>query len=709
MQYRIGIDVGGTFTDVVVQGPEGLVRAKADSTPYNLTVGVQRAATLAADALGMTYDGLVRQAETVVYSTTVGTNALIERKGPRLGLITTTGFEDTLWLGRGRNWADGLSPEQRRDRGRARRPSPLIPRELIVGLHERLDPAGNILMPLREEEVVDKVRYLVDQGVRGFVVVLLYSYVNPVHEHMVADVIRKEYPETYLGHMPVYLSSQVAPQMGEYRRTVTTILDAYLRELTENHLLDLSDHLRELNYQGPVLLAKCTGGVSSPSRTRPIELYGSGPVASIVSASELSRWLGAPNLLVTDMGGTSFDVGIVVEGTPLQYDYDPLIERWRVQLPVVPHWSIGAGGGSIAQVVDGRPKVGPQSAGANPGPACYRRGGTAPTVTDADLVLGYLNPEFFLGGRLPLDPTSAEAAIANHVAKPLGLTVEEAAWAVKSLVDGTMGQEIYRITALNSGYDPREFTLLCLGGAGPVHVTGYSGYADVRQAVVLPIGSVGGAFGTLALDVLQTYEKTVHQVIFRPDFERIEGDAMTNLNAQIEELVQLARRDLEEERFVAGEMAMSLDILLRFGQQRHFLPITAGSLGFREEGELQKVASEFVRLYAATYGEESTFVDAGIEVIGLRLHARKVLPKPVITVSPSRDRSRSLPPRRAYWGPGVGWISTPVWYGPALEAETVVQGPALVEYPDTVVVVSPGWQLSVTENGAGWLQHLGRR
>lgn len=708
MHYRIGIDVGGTFTDVVVQGPGGLVRAKADSTPYDLTVGVQRAIALAADAMGTAYETLVRQAETVVYSTTVGTNALIERKGPRLGLITTTGFEDTLWLGRGRSWADGLSPEQRRDRGRARRPAPLIPRERIVGVHERLDPLGNILMPLRDEEVVEKISYLVDQGVRGFVIVLLYSYANPVHERAVAEIIRREYPDTYLGHMPVYLSSQVAPQMGEYRRTVTTVLDAYLRELTENHLLDLSDHLRELGYEGPVLLAKCTGGVSSPSRTRPIELYGSGPVSSIVSASEIGHWLGESNLLVTDMGGTSFDVGIVVEGSPLKYDYDPLIERWRVQLPVMPHWSIGAGGGSIAQVRDGRPKVGPQSAGANPGPACYRRGGTMPTVTDADLVLGYLDPEYFLGGRLVLDRASAEAAITEHVARPLGLTLEEAAWAIKALVDGTMGQEIYRITALHSGYDPREFTLLCLGGAGPVHVTGYAGYADVRRAVVLPIGSVGGAFGTLALDVLQTYERTVNQVLFRPDSDRLEAEAMTYLNAHIEELVQLARRDLEDERFVPGEMTMTLDVLLRFGQQRHFLPITAGALGFHDEEDLRWVASQFVRLYADTYGEESTFVDAGIEVIGLRLNARKALPKPVLAFPPQQDGSRSLAPRQAYWGPGIGWVMTPVWYGPGLAADTVLEGPALVEYPDTVVVVSPGWQLTMGENGAGWLQNVRR-
>jgi N-methylhydantoinase A/acetophenone carboxylase len=508
MTVAVGVDVGGTFTDVCVSRNGDLVRSKADSTSFDLKVGFFNAVSAAATELEIPESVLLEECEAIVYSTTVGTNALIERRGPRLGVITTAGFEDTMAIGRSRSWSDGLPPAQRHDRGRARRPEPLVPRELVVGVRERIDSGGRILMPMGDSNALQEIQKLVDEGVRGFVVVLLNSFRNPVHELRLRELIREQYPSAFLGYMPVFVSSEISPQQGEYRRTMTCILDAYLRLETEDHLVGLAEELRDRGYSRPFLLAKCSGGASSLSRTRPIEMFGSGPVAGLVGAAAVSREYGHDNVILADMGGTSFDVGLIINGHERSYDFDPVIDRWRIQVPIVAHWSIGAGGGSIAKVTDGVLQVGPESAKALPGPACYGRGGEHPTVTDADVVLGIIDPEFFLGGKIWLDRGLAEDSVGRHVAEPLGLELEEAAWSVRRLIDGVMGQEMHRITALGSGLDPRDFTIYALGGAGAVHAAGCAEAADVDRVVTFPFSSVGGAFGALALDLLQTYEAT---------------------------------------------------------------------------------------------------------------------------------------------------------------------------------------------------------
>jgi len=708
MSVRIGVDVGGTFTDVVVVHDGQVVRGKSDTTAYDLKVGFFNAVAVAAEQLGQSPDALIREAESIVYSTTIGTNALIERKGPRLGLNTTYGFEDTILVGRGRSWADGLPTEAKYDRGRARRPTPLIPRHLIVGVRERLDCFGNVLMPLRDEDVLEKVQYLVDQGVRGFVVVLLYSYINPAHERRIRELIREQYPEPYLGHMPVFLSSEVSPQMGEYRRTMTCILDAFLRIETEEHLLNLTDELRDLGYHRPFLIAKCSGGASSLSRTRPIHLFGSGPVAGIIGANAVSKAYGIPNTLVTDMGGTSFDLGLIVEGRERMYEYDPIIDRWRVQVPLVAHWSIGAGGGSIARVEDGILKVGPQSAGALPGPACYARGGTEPTVTDADVVLGYIDPAYFLGGRIPLDPARAEAAIRERIAAPLGIDVYTAAWNIKHLVDGIMGQEIYRIAALTSGLDLREFTLFAMGGAGPVHAAGYAVAADVSRVATFPFGSVWGSFGTLNLDVLQTYERTHSAILFSSQTQCYNTNAIDPFNQAVDDLLAYARRDMEEEGFELGEIAFQLEVLMRFGQQRHTLPINAHKLHLENEQDIRWLVDRFVQAYGEAYGSGAVYLEAGVEILGLRLNAAAMLPKPPLP----RACSTSTNPgpkchRKAYWGPQHGFLDTPVFQRESLQPYVELTGPALIESEDTVCVLPPSWRFHLDEHLTGWMEHMG--
>jgi N-methylhydantoinase A/acetophenone carboxylase len=704
---RVGVDVGGTFTDVVVAGGGRLVHGKSDTTAFDLQVGIHKALDEAAAELDYGAGELLGDCGSLVYSTTVGTNALVEHRGPVLGLITTHGFENTLAIGRGRNWADGLAVEARYDRGRAARPQPLVPRHLVVGVRERVGSHGEVLVGLRDEEVLNQVQRLVDAGVRGFVVSLLYSYANPVHERRIRELIRAQYPPAYLGHMPVYLSSELSPQMGEYRRTMTCILDAFLRLETEDHLVALQESLRDGGYSEPLLLAKCTGGASSLSRTRPIQLFGSGPVSGVVGAGAISRDYGLDNVFLTDMGGTSFDLGLVLADAERTYDYDPVIDRWRVQLPLVAHWSIGAGGGSIAQLVDGILKVGPASARSLPGPACYARGGTEPTVTDADVVLGYINPDYFLGGHISLDAERARHAINERIAEPLGIDTYQAAWDIKRLVDGTMGQEMYRVAAQRSGLDPREFVAFAYGGAGPVHAAGYAHAADVSRVATFDFGSVGGAFGTLSLDILQTYERTHSNTLLGTRDGSYNDAAIGPLNEAVVGLSAEARRDMSEEGFDLDALAFELEVLLRFGQQRHSLPVTRPAEPFESTADIERLVRDFVTAYADAYGKGSVYLNAGVEVLGLRLNVTGTLGHaPGRRMEGASTESRPVPigRRPAYWGPEHGEITTDVYRRHRLSAGAALDGPVLVESVDTVCVVPPGWGYRVDSDGAGWLE-----
>jgi N-methylhydantoinase A/oxoprolinase/acetone carboxylase beta subunit len=406
------------------------------------------------------------------------------------------------------------------------------------------------------------------------------------------------------------------------------------------------------------------------------------------------------------MGGTSFDLGLIVEGRERTYEYDPIIDRWRVQVPLVAHWSIGAGGGSIARVEDGLLKVGPQSARALPGPACYARGGEQPTVTDADVVLGYVDPDYFLGGRIQLDGARAEAAVRQHVAEPLGTSVYEAAWGIKQIVDGMMGQEIYRIAALTSGLDPREFTMFALGGAGPVHGAGCAEAADVSSVATFPFGSVSGAFGTLNLDILQTYEKTHAAILFSSQTQRYNADAIPGLNDSIAELLSSAQRDMDEEGFLMSTLTFQLEMQMRFGQQRHTIPVELPRLRLESEADIRWAVDHFVQAYATSFGQGAVFLEAGVEVLGLRLNAIAVLPKPPVPRATAATRT-SIPKglRTAYWGPRHGAVETAVYQRDVLPPGTEIIGPGLIESEDTVCVLPPGWSFRLDEQAAGWMTH----
>ncbi|MEO1542738.1 MAG: hydantoinase/oxoprolinase family protein [Pseudomonadota bacterium] len=706
MTLRFGADVGGTFTDVVCMRGDDLFRAKADTTHFDLKVGFLKAVRLAAERAGLRFEDALDQADSIVYSTTVGTNALIERRGTKLGLITTKGFEDTCKVGRARNWADGLPIEKRYDRGRAVRPPPLIDQSLVLGVQERIDNLGNVIIPLRDNDVVEKVQQLVDQGVRGIVVVTLNAYVNPAHELRIGEIIRENYPECYLGHLPVYLSHDISPKSGEYRRSMTVIIDAYLRDLSEGHMLRMIDELRRDGYRHPLFVAKNTGGLSSVSRTQALHLLGSSPTATVIGAGHIGKVIGADNIIISDMGGTSFDVGLVVKDQDRVYDLDPVIDRFRVQIPYVAHWSIGAGGGSIARVIDGQLKVGPESAGSNPGPVCYDRGGVEPTVTDADLVLGYIDPSSFLGGRLKLRLDRATESIDKKIAQPLGISVLEAAWQIKRLIDGIMGQEMYRICSLTSGQDPRDFVLFSMGGAGAVHAAGYAEGADVERIATFPFSSVFGAFSTLTLDILQTYEVTHHVTFFDGARGEYLTDGLVEFNEAVDALLATASRDMQEEGFDYSELDLVVDLSLCYGQQRQTLAVRLEGSHLNSDEDVERLCEAFNAAYGEKFGKSAVFVSAGIELNEIRLNVIGPTDKYKMTVEnvDGVPIAKPLGARKAYWGGESGVIDTPFYDRDSLVAGSLVSGPALFDAEDTVVVVPPGWNYRVDQWGIGWIE-----
>lgn len=708
MLASIDVDVGGTFTDAVVTYQGRVAKAKASTTSFNLSVGFMRALETAAAELGTDLPSLLSATEMVRYSTTIALNRLLERKGPRLGLITTAGFEDTIFVGRGGQWADGLPVRERRNVARARRPLPLIPRDMTVGVRERVDSLGRVLAPLDEHDVAVKVKDLVARGARGLVVSLLWSHLYPEHERRVREIVRERYPESYLGSMPVVLSSEVLPRRDEYARTMTTILDAYLHQAMWEELGETRDELLRRGYAGPIMMIHSSGGMAEVRKTSAVETCNGGPVAGLLGAAFVGRELGEENLILADMGGTSFDMGIVEGGRPGAHRPRPRIDRWQVGISMLETRSIGAGGGSIARLdaATGRVEVGPESAGSMPGPAAYDLGGEEPTVTDADVVLGYLSPETFHGGRLRLSVERARAAIDTRLARPLALPVEQAAMLIRRVVDAKAGHALYKETALR-GHDPRAFALVACGGAGPTHGCSFGLFADVGRVITLPFSAVFCAFGSAHMDIEQVYEQSRRLQLLAPGGKEWLAD-FSVFNATVEKLEERAKADLLAEGLPAGDAVFSLQLDGKFGGQLNSKRFACLKLRLASRADAEAVYQAFAADYGRAFSPLSLFPAGGVELHHFVLHA--TLPRARAPL-PRRPLGAAVPPavavrdaRPAFWHELGGFVRTRVFDAAALEPGNCLEGPAILEAPDTTTVVSPGWQYRVHETGAGIIE-----
>ncbi len=708
MKASIDVDIGGTFTDAFVDWGGKFYFSKQPTTTYNLSVGFMNALGDAASLIGVSLEELMRESEVVRYSTTLAMNTLIQRKGPKLGLITTEGFEDTVVIGKGGQWSDGLTPREMRFVSRIKKPEPLIPREMTVGVRERIDYLGRILRPLDEADFREKLRYLVDNGARGFVVSLLWSFMNPSHEQRIEQIIREEYPECYLGSMPVILSSRVLPKRWEYQRTMATILNAYLHGSMAEELRGLGDELRSLGYQKPMMMVHNSGGMAEVFRTQAIETYNGGPVAGLIGSAYIGKLHGYDNVVVSDMGGTSFDLGLVVAGSTRFYAFNPIIDRWTVDITMLETMTIGAGGGSIAWInpVGKKLEVGPQSAGSMPGPACYDLGGSEPTVTDADVVLGYIDPEFYHGGKMRLNKEGAIQAIKEKIANPLKLGVEEAALLITKVVDGKMGETIFRETVLR-GFDPKDFILFAYGGAGSTHCCGYGFRAGLSKLVTFPMSPVFCAFGSANMDITHILEQSRLLPLLTPMAMQYLTD-YDSFNSVVRDLQARALKEVRLEGFPPEEIVFSLELDMKYGGTLSHLRIASPRLFLQGEDDVKAVYKAFEDEYSKVYSPFAMNPEGGVDIETFALRATIPRPRVELPVYPDKGKvpsSHALKGKRpVYWEEYGSFKDTPIYDQKALESGNMVEGPAIIEADNTTVVLPVGTKLTVNRYLSGEIE-----
>jgi N-methylhydantoinase A/oxoprolinase/acetone carboxylase beta subunit len=697
----IDIDVGGTFTDMVLTLDGETSYRKVPTTPYDLGVGFMQVVEEAASEAGVSLEDLVGRVETVRYSTTVAMNRLLERSGPRVALITTEGHEDATLIGKGAQWIDGTRIDERRALPHQNKPRPIVPRELIVGIKERIDARGEVVRPLDEEHVREQVRRLVDRGARAFVVSLLWSFVNPAHERAVKRIIREEYRDYHVGYLPVILSSEVVSRLGEYGRSNTAILDAYLQRSMQIELSGTWDKLRERGYRGPFFMIHNTGGCADLFKTTASRTYNGGPIAGLIGARDIARQLGAHNVVTADVGGTSFDIGLVVGDSVRNYEFNPIIDQWMVSATMLQSLSIGAGGGSIAWInraLGNRLEVGPQSAGSYPGPVAYQLGGTEPTVTDANLVLGYLSPDQFFGGRMALDRDAAEDAIRERIAEPSGLSIVEAAALIRRIIDDKMASAIRKEVTLR-GYRPSEFTLFAFGGGGPTHVAGYMG--EIPRAVMFPFSPVFCAYGSSIMDVVHLYERSQRMMLLAPltGAPAVDREAF---NAMVRELMDEARREVESEGLSWEDATVSLELDMLYGGQIHSKRASSPLLFLESEDDARAVYKRFEQEFSEAFSPLAVNVPGGVYidtfVLRVAIPGQKLeLPEFELT----SEEAVPLGSRHAWFGE---WVDTPVYELESLAPGHAFGGPAIVQAAYTTAVIPPGRRFSIESHGLGILE-----
>jgi len=684
---RIGVDIGGTFTDLVwVDDATGAVQVgKLLTTPKDPSQAVEQGVvTLLNDAGGRTDD-----VRSLIHGTTLATNALIERKGARTGLLTTAGFRDAVEIGReGRYDMYDLFIDQ---------PVPLVPRHLRLEVRERLMADGGVLTPLDESSARAAIAKLRDAGVEAVAICLLHAYRNPAHERALAALCAELLPG-----VPVSCSSEVVPEIREYERTSTTCANVYVMPLMSRYLDDLERKLHDLGVPGRFYIMLSAGGIATPETAKrvPIRLVESGPAAGALAAARMARELGEPRLLSFDMGGTTAKACVIDGGEPLlAREFEVArADRFKkgsglpIRVPCIELIEIGAGGGSLARVDRmGLLKVGPESAGADPGPACYAQGGTTPTVTDADLLLGYLDPGFFLGGRMRLDVDAARRAMEEKVAGPMGLSLTEAAWGIHRVVNENMAAAA-RVHGIERGRDLRAYPLFAFGGAGPVHAWQVGRILKVPR-VLIPFGAGAmSAYGLLAAPLAFDFVRTAPQRLDAADWKQITG--------LFGEMESQGRRILRGAGVTDAAVRIRRTAEMHYTGQGHEVEVELphGALG---AGSLADITASFEAAYRALYSR----VPMGVAIEALNWRVVASGPAPEISVfasGPGAQAAGAAKPtpkgtRKAYFPEARGYVDTSVYDRYALTSGSRLTGPAIIEERESTTVVAPGARVSVDE------------
>jgi N-methylhydantoinase A len=661
MGYIIGIDVGGTFTDFVVSDPsKSLFHGKVPSTPRDESQGVLAALEQISRREQKELRDLLRETDLIILGTTVVTNAMLEFKGSDTGMITTKGFRDVTELRC--NYKESLfdlklSP-----------PYPIVPRRKRMGVAERVDYTGKVIAPLDEEQARLAVRRLKELGVESIAVCFLFSYVNPAHELCLRQIITEEYPEATIS-----LSHEILPQVREFERFSTTVVNAYVSPHLKKYLTHLTQMFSEKGFPGELLVMQSNGGMMHAdfAGDRGVDLALSGPSGGVVAAAYLGKMSGHRDLIAMDMGGTSYDVCVIKDGVPeLSSKY--WLSRWRIGLPMIDIHTIGAGGGSIAWVDKGGGlRVGPRSAGADPGPACYALGGVEPTVTDADVVLGYVDPDYFLGGEIKLDAELARKAIEERVARPLGISLVEAASGIFRIVNNNMNNAI-RYVSVTRGRDPRDFALIAFGGAGPVHAGAQMKDLKVKTVLVL----------------LSDFKTSRLQSFHMRSTER----NVESLNQIFQAMYEGALSVLDRSRGLFLRTNVRRYIDLRYIRQVHEVTVELpqGNEPLTPDA-LERVFNAFHDQHETLFGFKRPGFPA--EIINLRLDligVRAPVELARVENNGGTPDSARKGTRAVYFDERKDYVETPIYDGSLITRDFRMRGPAIVEEPQTVIVILPG-------------------
>ncbi len=678
----IGIDTGGTFTDATIVLDDGaMVIDKSLTTPEDFSLGVLDSIEKAAEQLGLGLNDLMAATDAIKLGTTVGTNALITRNGSRVGIITTKGFEDTTLIMRALGRVAGLSEAEVKNQAQAKKPEPLVPRDRIVGVSERIDFSGKVVIPMNEQEALEGIRLLVEKGVDAIAINFLWGFVNDVHERKVEALIRDVYPEKKI---LVSRASSTCPVVREYARTNTVVIDAFIGRTTKRYLQQLSDKFREYGYRKELLVMQAHGGVAAVDQVIPVSTINSGPCGGVIGSKFVADQLGHNNVVSTDMGGTSFDVSIILEGKWSNMR-DPLVNRFHISWPFLDIQTVGAGGGTIAWIeqATGGLRVGPQSAGSRPGPVCYGLGGQDPTVTDANLMLGMLNPDYFLGGRIGLDAAGARKALENKIAAQLGMNVYEAAAGIHRIVNNRMA-DLVRKQIVLTGHSPEEFIIYCFGGAGPAHAVGYARELQVKKVYVFPMSAVFSSFGIASSDIVQTL-----QVSYKYDLP-VDPEV---LNAAIGKIEEKLSNNMLRQQIPVEKVLFRRTFFMRYRRQLNELAVTVPTMQYGSD-DIKSIMTEFNLHYETVYGKGSAYKEAGMELISIKVDAVCQAAKPVLETKSRADsepRKAAFKKTREVYFPESGeFISTNIFDYDKLLPGNMVEGPAVIETRNTTVVLPPG-------------------
>lgn len=683
--FVCGVDIGGTFTDCVLVNDEGKVAlGKALSSPADsFRSGFFGSIEAAAARFGLTGDDVYHRMDKLIsHGSTVATNIVVERKGARIGLITTAGFEDTIRIMRGMGRPTGEPPENLFRVAETRKPEPLVAKEDVFGVAERTDSLGDEVVALDEAAVAAAAEELANRGVDAIAIAFLWSVRNAAHELRAREIVQKHAPKAF-----VTISSDISKAVGEYERVIATLINAYVGPVTSRYLHEIQSRLDQIGFAGELHIMQCHGGMVpiSMGAERPVFTIGSGPVGGLIGCARVCDDLGTRDIIASDMGGTSFDIGIIKDGSPLAAA-DTLLGKFRYRIPALEVVSIGAGGGSIAWIDkhSGGLRVGPHSASSFPGPACYDRGGVEPTVTDADVVLGYIAPEATFGtsgdqGGFRPNRELAEQAIREYIAEPLGLSVADAALGIVEVANSKMANALEN-EIIGRGFDPRDFTLMSYGGAGPFHAVGYAQPLGI-DTIVVPgeAASVWSAFGISQADIRYQYEAGAPMV---------QPFVPSAIERAFDELETTARAGLAE-RDDTATYTFRRFARMQFQWQLHELEIGVPNGPLTDE-VIDRVCADFVTMYAERYGQVALLPGALLEIQSLRLEASIPMGSATLDRLKSGEGEHRKGTRQVWFTRGQGPTETPIYNGDFLPVGELIEGPAVVDLAITGIVLPPG-------------------